>query len=287
MERVVEIFDTTLRDGLRNSGLRIALADKVRFARQLERLGVDVIEIGYGGPHEVAPMREIAAALADPVVLGISRVNRKDVDRVLSGVEPARRPGINVFSPTSEAFLARSGLSRQQALDAAAEAVAHARAHVDHVQFSAQDASRSDLRYLAEVFAAAASAGAKTLCIADTTGCATPDRFGALCRDVRAALPANADLRWSVHCHDDRGHAIANCLAAVEQGVQQVECTISGVGERAGNTPLEGVLKALGAAGSLRTHVSSERLSEAGDLLREISRRLEPEDPSDERSQPS
>jgi 2-isopropylmalate synthase len=263
----IQIFDTTLRDGLRNSGIAMSLDDRIHFAHELERLHVDVIEIGFGGPREVEPMRQIAAAVTQPVVVGLSRVVLKDVDRALRGVETSKRPGINLFSPSSDVFLGKSETSRERALHTSARAVRHAKEHVPYVQFTAQDATRSDPLYLAELFAAAVAAGANVLSIADTVSHATPAAFGALCVDQHARLGAR--VTWSVHCHNDRGLAVANCLAAVESGVRQLECTISGVGERAGNTPLQGVLEALGAE---RTGIANDLLSQTAVRLREGSR---------------
>jgi 2-isopropylmalate synthase len=263
----VRIFDTTMRDGLRGSGIAMSLEEKIGFARQLERLGVDVIEVGFGGPREVEPMQQIGAAVAQPVVVGLSRVVMKDVDRALRGVETAKRPGINLFSPSSDALLAKSGATREQALQRGADAVRHARRQVEYVQFTAQDATRSDPAYLAELFAAVVAAGATVLSIADTVSCATPEAFGALCADQRARL--GAEVTWSVHCHNDRGFAVANCLAALESGVRQLECTVSGVGERAGNTPLQSVLVMLEQG---RTAIAHDRLAETAALLRERSR---------------
>jgi 2-isopropylmalate synthase len=263
----IRIFDTTLRDGLRGSGISMSLDEKVEFARQLERLCVDVIEIGFGGPREVEPMRQIGAAVAAPVVVALSRAVLKDVDRALRGVETAKHPGINLFSPSSDALLGKSGASRQQALRQAADAVRHAGRHVEHVQFTAQDATRSDPVYLAELFAAAAEAGARVLSIADTVSHATPSAFGALCAGQRERR--GADVMWSVHCHNDLGLAVANCLAAIDSGVRQLECTVGGVGERAGNTPLEGVLESLTPQ---RTGIATHLLAETAALLRESSR---------------
>jgi 2-isopropylmalate synthase len=263
----VRIFDTTLRDGLRGSGLAMSLEEKVGFARQLERLGVDVIEVGFGGPREVEPMRQIAAAISRPVVVGLSRVVLKDVDRALRGVATAKRPGINLFNPSSDALLAKSGATRDQALQHGADAVRHARRQVDYVQFTAQDATRTDPAYLGELFAAAVAAGATVLSIADTVSCATPEAFGALCADQGARL--GADVTWSVHCHNDRGFAVANCLAALESGVRQLECTVSGIGERAGNTPLQSVLEVLERR---QTGIAFDRLAETAALLCERSR---------------
>jgi 2-isopropylmalate synthase len=262
----VRIFDTTLRDGLRGSGISLTLAEKVGFARQLDRLGVDVIEIGFGGPREVEPMREIGAAVAAPVVVALSRVALKDVDRALRGVETAKRSGINLFSPSSDTLLEKSGGSRSRALRQTADAVRHAARHVEHVQFTAQDATRSDPVYLGELFAAAAAAGATVLSIADTVSQATPPAFGALCADQRARL--GAGITWSVHCHNDRGLAVANCLAALDSGFRQLECTVGGVGERAGNTSLEGLLESLPPR---RSGIAKHLLAQTAALLRERS----------------
>lgn len=274
-EQVVTILDTTLRDGLRNSGLTMELPQRVRFARQLERLAVDVIEIGYGGPSEVEPMRAIAAAVRAPVVVGLARAKHKDVSRVLRGVEAARHPGINIFSPTSDAFLGSAAISRREALDASVRAVGWARQYVDHVQFSAQDASRSDPEYLIEVFGAVLAAGASVLCVTDTVSHAQPGEFGALCGAMRTRVPGGARATWSVHCHNDLGLGVANCLAAVEQGVRQVECTVNGVGERRGNTPLQQVVSALharqDASSPLRTNVCRAHLPATSALLDELS----------------
>jgi 2-isopropylmalate synthase len=267
----VKIFDTTLRDGLRNSGIILDLAGRVRFARQLERLRVDVIEIGFGGPYEVESMRAIAQSVVEPVVVGLARVNRKDVDRVLQGVGHAKHPGINIFSPSSDSFLGHAGASREAALKASAGAVAHARRHVDHVQFSAQDASRADPEYLAALLTEAVVAGANVLSIADTVSHAAPENFGALCRELHARVPGGDKITWSVHCHDERGHAVANCLAAIGAGVRQVECTVSGAGEGAGNTSLERLLEELGPDGPIRVGLLRERLEETAALLRELS----------------
>jgi len=275
MQRMVKILDTTLRDGLRNSGITMRLEQKILFARQLERLAVDAIEIGYGGPAEVEPMRQLAAAVTRPVVLGLSRVNLKDVSRALRGVEPAKRPGINIFAPTSDAFLRKTAITQGQALEASVTAIAYAKRHLDHVQFSAQDASRSDPDYLVEVFGAAVAAGATVLCMTDTTSHALPSEFGELCGRLRARVAGGDSVVWSVHCHNDLGLGVANCLAAIEHGVGQVECTVNGVGERLGNTPLGQVVNALrvrkDAFGSLSTNVSFEQLEATAALLMEVS----------------
>lgn len=275
MEREnVKIFDTTLRDGLRNSGITMSLEHKLRFAQQLERLNVDVIEVGYGGPSQIETMRALAKAVTSPVIVGLSRVNLKDVRRVLEGVESAKRPGINIFSPTSDIFLQKAQLSRQQACDSAIKAVTYAKQYVEHIEFSAQDASRANPAYLVEILAAVTEAGATVLSLADSVSYAVPTQFGQLCAFLRTHVPAGSDVTWSVHCHNELGLAVANCLAAIENGIRRVECTVNGVGEGAGNTPLQGVVNALRVRedvfASVRTGISFEQLPVTSRLLTEL-----------------
>ena len=272
MEReVVKIFDTTLRDGLRNSGVTASLEDKLRFMRQLERLNVDSIEVGYGGPTQVESMRQLAASVTNPIVLGLSRVNLKDVRRVLQGVEQAQKPGINIFIPVSDNFLKKATTSRQQALDAVVKAVSYARQYLPHIQVSAQDAARADPTYLVGLFGAVIEAGATVLSIADSTSYAIPQQFGQLCHDVRTQVPGGDTVTWSVHCHNDLGLAVANSLAAVGSGVRQIEGTINGIGERAGNTALEEVIMVLKACADLfapaTTHIVTEQLIPTSQML--------------------
>jgi len=272
MEReIVKIFDTTLRDGLRNSGVTASLEDELRFLQQLERLKVDAIEIGYGSPTQVESMRRLAESVTSPVVLGLSRVNLKDVRRVLQGVENAKKPGINIFIPTSDSFLKKATMSRQQALDAVVKAVAYARQYLSHIQVSAQDASRTDPAYLVELFAAVIAAGATVLSIADSTSYAIPQQFGQLCHYVRTHVPGVDTVTWSVHCHNDLGLAVANSLAAIENGARQVEGTINGIGERAGNTALEEVVTVLKTRADVfspvTTNIATEQLIPTSQLL--------------------
>jgi 2-isopropylmalate synthase len=204
-----------------------------------------VIEAGYGGPPQVEVMQAIAAAVTRPVVLGLTRVVRKDVERVLRGVERARRPGVNVYVPASDRFLAAARTTRERAVEAVCDAVGYACQHVDHVEVSAQDAARADPAYLVTLFAAVIDAGATVACVADTTSHALPDEFGALCTMLRDRVRGGDRVTWSVHCHNTLGLAVANALAAIAGGVRQVECTVDGIGEGAGNTPLEPVAHAL------------------------------------------
>lgn len=244
----VHIFDTTLRDGEQSPGATMNVEEKLVIARQLEKLGVDVIEAGFAAASEgdAAGVACVAAAVDAPVVLSLSRTKQGDIEAALRSVATAKRPGIHIFIATSELHLARKlMMSHQEVIDAAAWAIAFAKRHVDHIEFSAEDASRSDPDYLVQVFAEAIRAGATVLNVPDTTGYAVPQEFGALFADLIARTPGGERVTWSAHCHNDLGMAVANSLAAVRNGARQVECTINGIGERAGNTSLEEVVMAI------------------------------------------
>jgi 2-isopropylmalate synthase len=247
MDRV-QIFDTTLRDGEQSPGATMNMEEKLVIARQLERLGVDVIEAGFAASSEgdFEAVRRVAAAVTRPVVLSLARTRGQDVDRALQAVDGAKRPGIHIFIATSDIHLQHKlMMSRRDVLDAAVWAVKRARQHVDHIEFSAEDASRSDADYLAEVFAAVIDAGACVINVPDTTGYILPEEYGALFKRLREGVPGADRVVWSAHCHNDLGMATANSLAAVLNGARQVECTVNGIGERAGNTALEEIVMAI------------------------------------------
>lgn len=227
----VRIYDTSLRDGLRNSGIAIEIEDKVRFLQQLERLGVSDVEVGFGGPAQVETMKRLAEAVSEPVLYGLSRVNRRDLDRVLTTLAAAAHPGANIFSPTSMQFLEYAGKSQVEALDDSVKAVDHAKAQVSRVVFSAQDAPNADRSFLVELLSAVIAAGATAISLADTTSQALPGEFGQFCGELRDTVAGGHDVLWSVHCHDGMGLAAANCIAAIEHGARQVECTVNGIGE--------------------------------------------------------
>jgi 2-isopropylmalate synthase len=244
----VRIFDTTLRDGEQSPGATMNVEEKLIIARQLEKLGVDVIEAGFAAASEgdADAVRRVAEAVSTPIVLSLARTRAADLDAALRSVERARHPGIHIFIATSELHLERKlMMSHQEVIDAACWAVEYARKHVDHVEFSAEDASRSEFEYLIAVLGEVIAAGATTLNVPDTTGYAVPEEFGALFRDLIARTAGGERVVWSAHCHNDLGMAVANSLAAVRNGARQVECTINGIGERAGNTSLEEVVMAI------------------------------------------
>jgi 2-isopropylmalate synthase len=247
MDRV-QIFDTTLRDGEQSPGATMNVEEKLAIARQLEHLGVDVIEAGFAASSEgdFDAVRRVADAVARPIVLSLARTREQDVDRAVRAVERAKRPGIHIFIATSDIHLKHKlMMSRREVIDAAVWAVSRARKHLEYVEFSAEDASRSDPDYLVEVFTAVIEAGACTINVPDTTGYALPEEYGALFRQLRERVRGADRVIWSAHCHNDLGMAVANSLAAVQNGARQVECTVNGIGERAGNTAMEEVVMAI------------------------------------------
>lgn len=242
----LRFYDTTLRDGLRNSGVVLGVDDRIAVARALAAAGVDAVEVGYGGPGQVPVMQAIAESLDGPVAYGLSRVQLRDVDRVLEGVAPAARSGVNVYLLCSDRFLGAVGTSRTEGLARLVRAITHARPHVDQVVFGTQDASRADPGFLVEVCAAAVDAGATVVSVSDTVSHALPAEFAGLCAALRAAVPADG-VTWSVHCHEGMGVGVASSLAAIAAGVRQIEGTLGGIGEGAGNTPIEVVARAVTA----------------------------------------
>jgi len=247
MERV-RIFDTTLRDGEQSPGATLNAGEKLEIARQLARLGVDVIEAGFpiASPDDFAAVHRIAKTVQGLVICGLARAVAADVDRCWEAVRVAPRPRIHVFMSTSDIHLEHQfRTSRQGALDATRAMVARARSYTDDVEFSPMDATRTEHDYLFAVLEAAVAEGATTLNIPDTVGFATPDEYGALIAAVHANVRGIENCVISVHCHDDLGMAVANSLAGIANGARQVECTINGIGERAGNAALEEVVMAL------------------------------------------
>ena len=275
MDRV-QIFDTTLRDGEQSPGATMNVEEKLAIARQLEHLGVDVIEAGFAASSEgdFEAVRRVAEAVSRPIVLSLARTREQDVDRALRAVERAKRPGIHIFIATSDIHLKHKlMMSRKDVLDAAVWAVTRAKKHLDYVEFSAEDASRSDPEYLIEVFSAVIEAGARTINVPDTTGYALPEEYGALFRLLRERVKGADRVMWSAHCHNDLGMAVANSLAAVQNGARQIECTVNGIGERAGNTAMEEVVMAIKTRGDrfgVDTGIVTEQIYPTSRLLAQI-----------------
>ena len=249
-DRII-IFDTTLRDGEQCPGASMNLREKLEVARQLARLRVDVIEAGFPviSDGDFRAVQAIAREVKGPIIAGLARCVPKDIDAAGAAVKPAgKRARIHVFLATSKIHREfKLGKARDEILRLAVEGVKRARTHVADVEFSPEDGSRTEPDFLIEVCQAVVAAGASTVNIPDTVGWAVPEQFGALIRRLHEAVPAFASGKAviSVHCHNDLGLAVANSLAAVQAGARQVECTVNGIGERAGNTSLEEVVMAL------------------------------------------
>jgi 2-isopropylmalate synthase len=244
----IVFFDTTLRDGEQSPGCTMHHAEKLRMAHQLARLGVDIIEAGFAiaSKGDFESVQAIAREVRGPRIASLARCKREDIDAAGRAVQPAEKNRIHVFLASSDLHLeAKLKISRAQALDQVGESVRFARTFVDDVEFSTEDGTRSDINFLIEMVKIAVQAGATTINIPDTVGYTTPAEYKALFETVRARVPGSDKITYSTHCHDDLGMAVANSLAGVEGGARQVECTINGIGERAGNAALEEIAAAL------------------------------------------
>jgi 2-isopropylmalate synthase len=244
----IVFFDTTLRDGEQSPGCTMHHAEKLRIAHQLAALGVDVMEAGFAiaSQGDLESIRTIAREVRGPRIASLARCKREDIEAAAKAVEPAQSSRIHVFLATSDLHLqAKLKITRAEALDQAVAGVSLACRYSDDVEFSAEDATRSDPDFLVEIVKAAIAAGAKTINLPDTVGYTTPDEYRALFLSMRREI-ADADrIVFSTHCHDDLGMAVANSLAGLEGGARQVECTINGIGERAGNAALEEIAAAM------------------------------------------
>lgn len=270
----VKIFDTTLRDGEQSPGATLTLEEKLLVADQLVRLNVDIIEAGFpaASPGDLAAVRAIAQRVKGTAVAALARAQVSDIDAAWEAVREAEQPVLHVFLATSDIHLQyKLHLSREEALQRVYASVAHARRLCSNVEFSAEDATRSDRDYLCRVFEAAIHAGASTLNVPDTVGYSYPTEYESLFRYLRTHVPGIADVTLSAHCHDDLGMATANTLAAIHGGARQVEVTINGIGERAGNTALEEIAMALRtrpeAFGGVDTRIHTKELLEASQLV--------------------
>jgi 2-isopropylmalate synthase len=241
------IFDTTLRDGEQAPGFSLRIDEKLKLAKQLAALGVDVIEAGFpiASEADAEAVRMVSTHVKGPVIAGLARCAPADIDRAGWALAPAARRRIHVFIATSDLHLERKlRMTREHCLDAAVAAVHRARKFTSDVQFSAEDATRSDMDFLCRVIQEVISAGCTTVNLPDTVGFSTPDEIGGFFKTILERVPNARYATFSAHCHDDLGLAVANTLAAVGAGARQVECTINGIGERAGNASLEEIVMA-------------------------------------------
>jgi len=238
----IVFFDTTLRDGEQSPGCTMHHAEKLRMAHQIASLGVNVLEAGFpiASTGDFESVRAIAKEVRGPVIAALARAKREDIEAAARAVEPAEKSRIHTFLSTSDLHLAaKLKITREQAIDQIAAMVAFARTFTDDVEFSPEDATRTDADFLCKVCEVAIQAGATTLNLPDTVGYCIPADYAAMFRMVLERVPGAKDIVLSAHCHDDLGLAVANTIASIEAGVRQVECSINGIGERAGNAALE------------------------------------------------
>src|SRR5213594_299758 len=273
---VVRIFDTTLRDGEQSPGFSMNTGEKLRMVRQLAALNVDVIEAGFpiASRGDLEAVQTVAKEIRDVPIAALARAKKDDVSAALEALEPAAAPRLHVFLATSDLHLrVKLNMTREQALEAIAAMIRYGRQHVDVVEFSAEDAGRTDIDFLCQVCRVAVDAGATVLNLPDTVGYAVPEEYDAMFSKVREHLGDPDGITLSAHCHDDLGMAVANSLAAVRAGVRQIECTINGIGERAGNASLEEVVVALAVRKDtfgVTTGIRLEQLFPTSRLLTEI-----------------
>jgi 2-isopropylmalate synthase len=270
------IFDTTLRDGEQSPGCSMNVEEKLRMARQLERLGVDVIEAGFpiASDGDFAAVRAIAATVRRPIIAGLARARREDIERAWEALQHAARPRIHVFLATSDIHLQyKLKITPEECIEQARNAVAFALTLCPDVEFSPEDATRSDPDFLIKVIQTVVDAGATTVNIPDTVGYTTPNEFAQLIETIRDRVGGIENVIISAHCHNDLGLAVANSLAAISAGARQVECTINGIGERAGNASLEEIVMALRVRPEkypYQTEIDTQRLYPLSQLLSEI-----------------
>ncbi|MGH9456877.1 MAG: 2-isopropylmalate synthase [Thermoanaerobaculia bacterium] len=275
MKRIT-VFDTTLRDGEQAPGCSMNLDEKVRMAHQLEQLGVAVIEAGFpiSSDGDFESVRAVAAGCREATIAALCRTAGADIESAAEALEPAARPRLHLFLATSDIHLKyKLHKTRDEVLEMARRAVRLARSYVPDVEFSAEDATRSDVDFLCDVLEVAASEGATVLNVPDTVGYATPPEYASLVRTVRERVVRERDVTISVHCHNDLGLAVANTLAALDEGAGQVECTINGIGERAGNAALEEIVMACAVRGDrlpFTTGIRTELLYPTSQLLSSI-----------------
>jgi len=277
MERPqITIFDTTLRDGEQSPGCSMNTQEKLRLAQQLDRLGVDVIEAGFpiASDGDFEAVQAISAAVRRPVIAGLARACKGDIDRAWQALQGAAHPRIHVFLATSDIHLKyKLRMTREHCLEQAREAVRHAASLCKDIEFSPEDATRTDPDYLCQVVEAVVAAGATTVNIPDTVGYSMPEEYSRLLRTLRERVPGIEKVTISTHCHNDLGLAVANSLAGVQAGARQVECTINGIGERAGNASLEEIVMAMRVRPDryrFDTAVVSEQLYHSSQMLAEI-----------------
>jgi 2-isopropylmalate synthase len=273
---VVRIFDTTLRDGEQSPGFSMNTDEKIRMARQLAKLGVDTIEAGFpiSSRGDLQAVQAVAREVRDVPIAALARAIKSDIDAAVEALTPAASSRLHIFLATSDLHLqVKLHMTREQALEAIGSMIRYGRQHVAEVEFSAEDAGRTEIAYLCQVCKTAVDAGATILNLPDTVGYAVPEEYGEMFRRVREFLGDQQGITLSAHCHDDLGLAVANSLAAVRAGVRQIECTVNGIGERAGNAALEEIAVALAVrkdSFGVTSNIKLDQLFPASRLLTEV-----------------
>lgn len=248
MSRKIHVFDTTLRDGEQVPGAKLNKRQKIEIAQQLAKLGVDVIEAGFpcSSPEDLRAVKAVSEQVQGPIIAGLARAVEEDIDAAWEAVKGAERPRIHIFLGSSDLHLQKKlRQDRESALQMAVDAVRYAKRYCEDVEYSTEDASRTDFEYLCRVMDAVIRAGATVVNVPDTVGYAVPEEFGDLIRRLKERVPGLDSTTLSIHCHNDLGLAVSNSMAAIRNGANQVECTINGVGERAGNASLEEIVMIL------------------------------------------
>jgi len=274
----ITVFDTTLRDGEQSPGCSMNVEEKLRLAQQLDRLGVDVIEAGFpiSSEGDFKAVQAIANSVRRPIITALARTCREDIERAWEALRGATHPRIHIFLATSDIHLQyKLRISREQCLDQARSAIFLAKSLCDDVEFSPEDATRTDPEFLCQVIQAVVDAGATTVNIPDTVGFTTPAEFSGLIQTIRRKVDGIESATISVHCHNDLGMAVANSLAAIDAGARQVECTINGIGERAGNAALEEIVMAMRVRHDRYAYdsgVVSQQLFPTSQMLTEITK---------------
>ncbi len=267
------IFDTTLRDGEQSPGASLNGGEKLEIAFQLSRLGVDVIEAGFpiASPGDFEAVNQIAKKVRGPEICGLARCTKGDIDAAWKAVEPSKKPRIHVFIATSDIHLEKKlQMSQSQVLERISQMVSYAKKYCDNIDFSPEDAVRSDFQFLSKAIQTAIEAGATTINVPDTVGYAMPFEFGPMIKRLMMGIPGSEKAIFSVHCHNDLGLAVANSLSAVQNGARQVECTINGIGERAGNASMEEIVMSIKTRKDLfdvRTNIHTAEFYRASRLV--------------------
>ena len=272
----ISIFDTTLRDGEQSPGCSMNLSEKIRFARQLERLGVDIIEAGFpvASEGDFRAVQAIAEECETATVAALCRTTENDIARAAQALKRAKKARIHTFVATSDIHLEyKLKKTRREVLEMTRNAVRLAKNYAEEIEFSAEDATRSDVDFLCEVFSVAVEEGAMILNVPDTVGYTLPNEYSKLIRTVKERVVGDKNITISVHCHNDLGLAVANSLAAIEAGARQVECTINGIGERAGNASLEELVMACVVRSdkiSIKNNIDTTQLYPTSQMLSSI-----------------